>query len=134
MTDYTSSITLDLAPEEAEPAIRQALADEGFGILTEIDMQSTMKAKLDEDLPYYRILGACNPPLALRALQADPDIGALLPCNVVVRAHPDGGTDVLAVDPMAMLRMSPVKELNDVASDAADRIGRALDALAAPTT
>ena len=73
-------------------------------------------------------------PLALRALQADPDIGALLPCNVVVRAHPDGGTDVLAVDPMAMLRMSPVKELNDVASDAADRIGRALDALAAPTT
>ncbi len=133
MTDYTTRIRLDLEPEEVEPVVRQALADEGFGILTEIDVQATMKAKLDEDLPFHRILGACNPPLALRALQADPNVGALLPCNVVVRAHPDGGTDVVAVDPLAMLTVSPVEELQAVAADAADRIGRALDAIAGPT-
>ena len=126
MTDYTSSITLDLAPEEAEPAIRQALADEGFGILTEIDMQATMAEKLDREMERYVVLGACNPQLAAQALDADRAVGALLPCNVVVRE--DGAKTVVdALDPGVMSQLGD--GLDDVANDARARLQRVLAAL-----
>ena len=130
MSDYTFRIHVDADPDEAEKRVREALADEGFGILTEIDVQATLKKKLDVDMAPYRILGACNPPLAHRAIQADADIGALLPCNVVVRANPDGGTDVLAADPDDMLSLTDADGIADVASEARERLRRALDAVA----
>jgi uncharacterized protein (DUF302 family) len=128
MAQYTFQIRLDTDPAEAEQRIRQALADEGFGILTEIDVQATLKRKLDLDMPDYRILGACNPPLAHQAIETDQDIGALLPCNVVVRAHPDGGSEIVAADPEAMLSLSPhADDLAELAGDAKQRIQRAFD-------
>ena len=130
MATYTLQVHVDTDADEAERRIRAALADEGFGILTEIDVQATLKEKLDADLRPYRILGACNPPLALQAIEADEDIGALLPCNVVVRAHPDGGTDVVAADPEAMLSLTDSDGIRGIASDARARVQRALDAIA----
>ena len=129
MADYTLTVHLDVDPADAERQVRNALEEQGFGVLTEIDVAATVKAKLDVDMPAYRILGACNPSLAHQALQADPDIGALLPCNVVVRAAEDGGTDVIAADPHAMLRLSAAKALDSIADDAGDRLQRALHAL-----
>lgn len=130
MRDYTFRTKLGVEPAEAEQQIRHALADQGFGILTEIDVQATMKAKLDKDMPPYKILGACNPPLAHQAIQADLDIGALLPCNVVVRAHPDGGTELIAADPEAMLALSAQSEaIAPIAADAKNRIRQAFDAV-----
>lgn len=127
--DYTISIHLDLPPDEAEAQVRDALAEQGFGILSTIDVQATLREKLGEDIGAYTILGACNPPLARRAIAADPDIGALLPCNVVVRASGDGGSDVLAADPATMLELSHAGELADVANDARQRLLAALDHL-----
>jgi len=129
MADYTLTVHLDVDPADAERQVRNALEEQGFGVLTEIDVAATVKAKLDVDMPAYRVLGACNPSLAHQALQADPDIGALLPCNVVVRAAEDGGTDVIAADPRAMLRLSAAKALDSIADDAGDRLQRALHAL-----
>lgn len=129
MSDYTLTVHLDADPAEAEERIRAALAEEGFGILTEIDVAQTLKGKLDVDIPPYTILGACNPPLAHQAIQADEHVGALLPCNVLVRAHPDGGTEIAAADPEAMLSLSSSPELADLACDAKERIERALAAV-----
>ena len=130
MTDYTFHTRLDLQPAQAEERIRQALAEQGFGILTEIDVQATLKSKLDKDMPPYKILGACNPALASQAIDADGDIGALLPCNIVVRAHPDGGTELVAADPEAMLALSPAAEaIASIAADAKRRIREAFDAV-----
>lgn len=129
MADYTLTVHLDVDPADAERQVRNALEEQGFGVLTEIDVAATVKAKLDVDVPAYRVLGACNPSLAHQALQADPDIGALLPCNVVVRAAEDGGTDVIAADPRAMLRLSAAKALDSIADDAGDRLQRALHTL-----
>ena len=94
---YALSRTVSLSYEEADRRVREALEEEGFGVLTEIDVAATLKKKLDVDFPRYEILGACNPPLAHQALQAEPDVGLLLPCNVVVRALPDGQTVVVTV-------------------------------------
>jgi uncharacterized protein (DUF302 family) len=109
---------------------RAALAEQGFGVLTEIDVQATMKAKLDEEVGPFLILGACNPPLALRAISAQASIGVLLPCNVVVRQD---GAEVLveAVDPMGMMSVAGDDALDAVASEAARRLGTALDSLTA---
>ncbi|MCB9379691.1 MAG: DUF302 domain-containing protein [Acidimicrobiaceae bacterium] len=101
--------TVTMTPEAAEAAIRAALADNGFGVLTEIDVQATFKAKLGLDRPFLKILGACNPGFANRALELDPSVALLLPCNVVVEAV-EGGTKVSAVDPTALM--------NDPAFDA----------------
>jgi uncharacterized protein (DUF302 family) len=128
MSDYTMTITVDDDPETAESRIREALADEGFGILSEIDVQAALREKLGEDVGAYKILGACNPPLAHQAIAVDPDIGALLPCNVLVRANPDGGTDIAAADPRAMLSIAGTG-LDDVATEARERIRRALETL-----
>ena len=126
---YTLRIHLPDDPAAVDPRVREALAAEGFGILAEIDVQATLRDKLGEDIGAYTILGACNPPLARQAIAADPDIGALLPCNVVVRAGSGGGTDVVAADPDAMLALSDVAALADVAADARHRLERTLHAL-----
>jgi uncharacterized protein (DUF302 family) len=126
--EYTLTVTLDDEPAEAERRVREALQEEGFGILSEIDVQSALREKLGEEIGAYKILGACNPPLAKRAIDADPDVGALLPCNVLLRANPAGGTDVAAADPRAMLALGP-EGLGPVAEEARERIQRALSTL-----
>ena len=108
---------------------RAALADAGFGVLTEIDVQATMREKLDERMERYTILGACNPPLAHRALTATREIGLLLPCNVVVRENGAEGTVVEAINPAVMAEVAPEAGVADVAAEAAERLESALDAL-----
>ena len=125
---YTLTVTLDTTADDAEARIREALSGQGFGILSEIDVQAVMQEKLGEDVGTYKILGACNPNLARRAIAADPDIGALLPCNVLVRANPAGGIDVAAADPRAMLALAS-GDLEDVAAEARSLIEAALDQL-----
>lgn len=113
---------------EASTRIREALKAQGFGVLTEIDVQSTLREKLGEQMEQYVILGACNPPLAHRALSADRSIGLLLPCNVVVRAA-DGSTIVEALDPRAIAAVAGHPDLADIAEDAATRLRAALETL-----
>ncbi len=107
----------------------EALKAEGFGVLTEIDVKETMKKKLGVDFPPYKILGACNPPLAHRALTTAPEVGLLLPCNVTVRQLPDGGVEVALVDPLSMLGIVAAPELKPVADEAAARLKRVKEAL-----
>lgn len=130
MSDYTLRVTVAGGLDAAEPRVRSALADEGFGVLTELDVEQTLRTKLGVEVGGYRVLGACNPGLAYRGLSADPDLGALLPCNVVLRAAGDDTTDVLAVDPHAMMMMSDAAELTAVADEARTRLERALARLA----
>jgi uncharacterized protein (DUF302 family) len=127
---YTMTTTVQRPYEETVEAVREALGEQGFGVLTEIDIKATLKKKLDVDVAPQIILGACRPPLAHQALQADPSIGALLPCNVVVRSQDEGTTIVEAVDPEKMLGMSEQgAALNDVACDAKERLQKALAAV-----
>jgi uncharacterized protein (DUF302 family) len=128
MSAYTMTITLDTDPADAEQRVRAALQEEGFGILSEIDVEVALREKLGEEIGTYRILGACNPPLAKQAIEVDPDVGALLPCNVVVRANPAGGTDIVAADPNAMLALGP-DGLTGIAAEARTRLDAALAAL-----
>jgi uncharacterized protein (DUF302 family) len=107
----------------------EALKAEGFGVLTEIDVKETLKKKIGVDFPQYKILGACNPPLAHRALTAAPEVGLLLPCNVTVRQLEDGGIEVALVDPLSMLGVVSAPELQPVADEAAARLKRVRQAL-----
>lgn len=128
--EYSLAIDVDRDFDDVLATTRQALADEGFGVLTEIDVKATMKAKLDVDREEYVILGACNPPLAHQALEAEPELGVLLPCNVVVyRAQ--GRTRVSAVAAEQMLGMVGNQALEPVATEVAGRLRRVLDAIAA---
>jgi uncharacterized protein (DUF302 family) len=128
---YALSTTVHQPFAPTLEATRSALADQGFGILTEIDLAATLKSKLDADIPAQVILGACRPPLAYAAVQAEPSIGLLLPCNVVVRAVDDTTTLVEAMDPKLMVTMTRNENLTDVSSDAHERLTAALTALAA---
>jgi uncharacterized protein (DUF302 family) len=123
---YGLTITTDLSPAEAEEAIRDALAEEGFGILTEIDVRATLTAKLGIDYQPYKILGACNPNLAHSALEADERIGLLLPCNVIVAESGDGQTVVSVLDPKVMERVADTEGIAEVAAEARVRLERAL--------
>ncbi len=131
MTQYTLRTTVRRPFDEAVEAVRGELADAGFGILTEIDLKATLKTKLDVDVAPQIILGACRPQLAHQALEADPSIAALLPCNVVVRAVDDSTTVVEAFDPDVMMSLAGQAgdTLRTVASDARQRLTAALAAL-----
>lgn len=129
-TPYGLAVTVPMSYERAVEAVRAALATEGFGVLTEIDVRATFKKKLDADFRPYIILGACNPPLAHQALTAERDIGLLLPCNVVVYAgdQPDQSV-VAALDPEAMLGLTGRADIKPLAADVKARMRRVLAAL-----
>lgn len=129
---YALSTTVDRPFQQTLGAVREALQQQGFGVLTEIDLKATLKAKLDVDVEPQVILGACRPPLAHAALQAEPSVGLLLPCNVVVRASGAESTVVEALDPATMVDLTGNEALSDVATDAKGRLQAALEALTAP--
>lgn len=127
---YGHAVTVRQPFETTVARVRVALREQGFGVLTEIDMSGTMREKIGADVEPYVILGACNPPLAHRALEADRSVGLLLPCNVVVRSVPDG-VRVEALDPRAMMSLAGEPELEPVADEAARRLDAMLESLAA---
>jgi uncharacterized protein (DUF302 family) len=129
MPGYTISTTLERPYDDTVEAVRAALGEQGFGILTEIDLKATLKAKLDVDVAPQVILGACRPALAHEALSSEPSIAAVLPCNVVVRAVGDTSTVVEAFDPDAMMGLADNPALHTVAADAKQRINAALASL-----
>lgn len=131
---YTRTVTVDMPYEQAMERTRAALAEQGFGILTEIDVNATFAAKLGDEaadkLGAYTILGACNPGLASKALAAEPELGALLPCNVVVRRGKDAEqTTIEAIDPQTMVQLSGSPQVREVADDADARLRAALSAI-----
>jgi uncharacterized protein (DUF302 family) len=125
---YGRTVTVEAPFADTVERVRSALADQGFGVLTEIDIAATLKEKLGEQMEDYLVLGACNPPLAHRALEADRSIGLLLPCNVVVRSV-DDGTVVEALDPQVMVQVTGRPEIQAVADEAGRRLDAALAAL-----
>ena len=129
--DIALTTQTDLPFAETVEQVREALAAQGFGVLTEIDVQATMKSKLDIDVEPYLILGACNPPLAHQALTAEPEIGLLLPCNVTVRTEA-GRTVVQAMNPQLMVSVVGRPALEEVADEAVLRLRAALNALPLP--
>lgn len=129
-TRYGMSITVPLAYEQAVDRARAALAAEGFGILAEMDIAATLRKKLDVEFRPYVILGACNPPLAHRALLAEPDIGLLLPCNVIVYAADEPGHSVVAaMDPVEALALTGNDGIRPIAEDVKGRLRRVLEAV-----
>jgi uncharacterized protein (DUF302 family) len=115
--------------EEVIDKVTQGLKDEGFGILTEIDVTATLKKKLDVNFKKYRILGACNPPYAHKALQAEDKIGTMLPCNVIVQEIEDGVIEVAAVNPMASMQAVENEKLNDVANEITSMLENVIEKL-----
>ena len=128
-TRYTFGTRVPLPLDKVRPTVEAALRAEGFGVLTEIDVAATMLTKLGIDGPPYVILGACNPSLAHRALEADPSIGALLPCNVLLREDGDG-TIIEAMDPSAIIALADAQEVKVVAAEARERLVRVIAAVA----
>ena len=114
--------------DDIDARTRSALADHGFGILTEIDVAATMKKKLDVEMPSYRILGACNPKMAYSAIGIEPRVGAMLPCNVILR-QVDGGVEVSAVDPVASMQAIKNADLTAVAGEVRDLLAKAVEAI-----
>lgn len=130
-TPYQLRTMLDVPFEEADRRVRDALAAEGFGILTEIDVRETLREKLEVEFRPYRILGACNPPLAHRALEAETEIGLLLPCNVIVyEGETSEESVVAALDPVVQLELTGREDLRPLAEEVRERVERALRSLA----
>lgn len=126
---YYFSKTLDLSFDEAVLRVTDELKKEGFGVLTEIDVKATLKKKLDVDFRNYRILGACNPPLAHQALQAEPHIGLMLPCNVVVQEGENGGTVVSGIDPLASMQAVENESLVEVAQQVKAKLQKVIESV-----
>lgn len=127
--DYTiNRLITDADFAAVDARTRDALSDKGFGILTEIDVKATMKKKLDVEMPAYRILGACNPKMAHEAIVIEPRVGAMLPCNVILR-EVDGGVEVSAVDPVASMQAINNAELHAVAGQVRDLLKKAIEAI-----
>jgi len=132
-TSYVLATRLDVPFEEADRRVREALGREGFGVLTEIDVAATLAKKLDVEWPPHEILGACAPALAHQALRAEPTIGALLPCNVVVRRPSDEEVTIVeAIDPVVQLGVADNPALAPLAAEVRERMARVMDALASP--
>jgi uncharacterized protein (DUF302 family) len=129
--DIALSTTLHTSFDDAVARTRKALAEQGFGVLTEIDVKATLKTKLGEDIEDYLILGACNPPLAHRAIEVDRQIGLLLPCNVVVRSDPDHADviQVEAMNPQLLVDVTGEPALNPIAEEVTGKLQAAIDAL-----
>lgn len=127
--EFSFGKTVEMGFEDAIEAVTEALQDQGFGVLTEIDVQATLKKKLDEDTRPYRILGACNPALAHQALTAEPQIGVLLPCNVVVREQEDGSVRVDFMDPQSVLELVDNSSVNEVAAEVRERLNQVFEAI-----
>lgn len=129
MSKYAFGKTVGLGFDQAVEAVTEALAKEGFGVLSEIDVAATLKKKLNLDRPPYKILGACNPQFAARALEMEPQIGVLLPCNVAVREDTDGKTIVEFMDPHAVLELTGRLEVGEIAAEVRARLQRVMEAL-----
>lgn len=126
---YHFSKKVNLSFDDAIEKTTAILKEEGFGVLTEIDIKETLKKKLDVDFRNYRILGACNPPNAYKALQAEGHIGLMLPCNVIVQEHENGEVEVSAVDPVASMQAIQNDDLGDVAKDVQNMLKKVIDKL-----
>jgi len=129
MMSYYMSKIVGLSFDEAIEKVTGELKKEGFGILTEIDVQQTLKKKLDVDFRKYKILGACNPPLAYQALRTEDKIGVMLPCNVIVQEHSEARVEVSAMDPMGALQAIDNPDLRQIAREAQERLKRVIDQL-----
>ena len=128
---YYFSTKLDLPFEEAIPAVVEALKSEGFGVLTEIDVQATLKEKLGVEFRRYQILGACNPPFAHRALELEDKIGLMLPCNVIVQELGDGKVEVAAIDPLASMRAVENAALGELGAEVREKLALVIEAVGA---
>jgi len=128
MTYTIDRMIADAGIDDVDARTRAALADQGFGVLTEIDVKATMKEKLDVEMAAYRILGACNPKMAYQAIGIEPRVGAMLPCNVILR-DVEGGVEVSAVDPVASMQAIENAELTSVAGEVRDLLAKAVAAI-----
>jgi len=128
-TNYGFGKAVDLDFDDAVDRVTEVLATEGFGVLSDIDVAAKMKEKLDKDMPRYRILGACNPPLAFQAVSAEKEIGLLLPCNVVVREDEDGKVHVSFMDPQAVMSLVGNPGVEPIAGEVKQRLEKVLEAL-----
>jgi len=128
-SNYTFGKNLNIDFDQAIDSVKQALSEEGFGVLTEIDVSATMKKKLDLDMKPYRILGACNPNLAYQAIGADPSVGALLPCNVVIRKNEDDSVYVEFMDPESVLGIVNDPKISETGKDVKSKLERVMNAL-----
>ncbi len=126
---YFYARTVSLSFDDAIARVTETLKAEGFGILTEIDVKETLKKKLDVDFRPYRILGACNPPFAYKALQTEIHVGTMLPCNVVVQELPSGEVEIAAVDPVASMQAIDNVQLREIAEEIRQKLRRAVDAV-----
>ncbi|HEY3250694.1 MAG TPA: DUF302 domain-containing protein [Ignavibacteria bacterium] len=126
---YNNNKIVDCSYDEAIEKVTEELKKEGFGVLTEIDVKETLKKKLDVDFRKYKILGACNPPLAYKALQKEENIGVMLPCNVIVQEKPDGKVQVSAINPMVAMQSVGNRQLSGIAEEVSNKLERVLNNL-----